>query len=209
MHAAAVAASGNIPAGNTPEVKDWTTRKTRQSKCVPPLFVRALHARHAYALLCVFPACIRSEIKLTSGKGLADLTVPLSTIIDNVVKQNKASASPFRAACSGSAWRTRDMPLTPRPLAQVVAFIKGTRVAPECGFSKRMILNLEECGVDYEVVNVLDNTFNPGLREEIKTYSQWPTIPQLYAHGQFLGGADITGEMHDRGELKKVLAKAA
>jgi len=109
-----------------------------------------------------------------------------------------------------------------------------------------MILNLEECGVDYEVVNVLDNTFNPGLREEIKTYSQvlaqllilqwfralrcwlaltcggllvltrfpclcpqWPTIPQLYAHGQFLGGADITGEMHDRGELKKVLSKAA
>ena len=103
----------------------------------------------------------------------------------------------------------RDMPLTPRPPAQVVAFIKGTRVAPECGFSKRMILNLEECGVDYEVVNVLDNTFNPGLREEIKTYSQWPTIPQLYAHGQFLGGADITGEMHDRGELKKVLGKAA
>jgi Grx4 family monothiol glutaredoxin len=96
----------------------------------------------------------------------------------------------------------------PRLCAQVVAFIKGTRSAPECGFSKRMILNLEECGVDYEVVNVLDNTYNPGVREEIKTYSQWPTIPQLYAHGQFLGGADITGEMHDRGELKKALATA-
>jgi len=246
-HAAAVAASGSIPAGNTPEVKDWTTRKTRQSKCGRPLFAQALHARHAYALFCV---CIRSEIKLTSGKGLADLTVPLSTIIDNVVKQNKAS---FRPCRSMLAWRAADAhgaraaPLTLPPLAQVVAFIKGTRVAPECGFSKRMILNLEECGVDYEVVNVLDNTFNPGLREEIKTYSQvrgcpqwilhwfralrwwlahtcagllvltrypflcpqWPTIPQLYAHGQFLGGADITGDMHDRGELKKVLAKVA
>ena len=90
----------------------------------------------------------------------------------------------------------------------MVAFIKGTRAAPECGFSKRMVLNLDECGVEYEVVNVLDNTFNPGVREEIKIYSAWPTIPQLYAHGEFLGGADITGDMHDKGELKKVLQQA-
>ncbi len=102
--------------------------------------------------------------------------MPLATLLDAVVKENK-----------------------------VVAFIKGTRAAPECGFSKRMILNLDECGVEYEVVNVLDNTYNPGVREEIKIYSAWPTIPQLYAHGAFLGGADITGEMHERGELKKSL----
>jgi Grx4 family monothiol glutaredoxin len=92
---------------------------------------------------------------------------------------------------------------------QVVAFIKGTRTAPECGFSKRLVLNLDETGVEYEVVNVLDDVYNPGLREAIKQYSQWPTLPQLYAHGEFLGGADIVGDMHDKGELKTHLAKAA
>jgi Grx4 family monothiol glutaredoxin len=144
----------------------------------------------------------RPEIKLTSGKGLADLTVPLSTIIDAVVKQNKARAH----ACLHIAMARSH--ITPHLAPQVVAFIKGTRSAPECGFSKRMVLNLEECGVDYEVVNVLDATYNPGLREEIKTYSAWPTIPQLYAHGEFLGGADITADMHEKGELKPTLAGA-
>ena len=135
--------------------------------------------------------------------------MPLSTILDAVVKQNKVRAlpAPPRPPRLRSLLLVRSR-LMLRPPSQVVAFIKGTRAAPECGFSKRMILNLEECGVDYEVVNVMDNTYNPGLREEIKTYSQWPTLPQLYAHGQFLGGADITGEMHERGELKKALTAA-
>lgn len=146
----------------------------------------------------------RPEIKLTSGKGLADLTVPLSTIIDAVVKQNKARAHAFLP----SRLLARRSRIAPRLAPQVVAFIKGTRSAPECGFSKRMVLNLEECGVEYEVVNVLDATYNPGLREEIKTYSAWPTIPQLYAHGEFLGGADITADMHEKGELKPTLAGA-
>jgi len=140
----------------------------------------------------------RPELKLTSGKGIEDVTVPLAELIDAVVRSNT-----------------------------VVAFIKGTRTAPECGFSKRLLLNLEECGVAYEVVNVLDAVHNPGLREAIKQYSQWPTIPQLYAHGAFLGGADITGEMHEarggglcsgvpaltpflqRGELKAALERRA
>ena len=108
VHGAAVAASGSIPAGNTPEVKDWTTRKTRQSKCVlhTALCAACSHRRCSHSrAVDVCSASIRAEIKLTSGKGLADLTVPLSTIIDNVVKQNKASVRPCR---SKLAWRAAD-----------------------------------------------------------------------------------------------------
>ena len=62
---------------------------------------------------------------------------------------------------------------------QVVAFIKGTRTAPQCGFSHRVLTLLNESRLPYEVVNVLDDVHNPGLREEIKDFSQWPTIPQV------------------------------
>ena len=61
---------------------------------------------------------------------------------------------------------------------QIVAFIKGTRTQPQCGFSYKVLTLLNEARVNYEVVNVLDEQFNPGVREAIKTYSQWPTIPQ-------------------------------
>ncbi len=63
--------------------------------------------------------------------------------------------------------------------AQVVAFVKGTRTAPQCGFSHRVMSMLTESGMPFDVVNVLDETYNPGLREAIKAYSQWPTIPQV------------------------------
>ena len=63
--------------------------------------------------------------------------------------------------------------------SQVVAFIKGTRTAPQCGFSYKVLTMLNEARSDYEVVNVLDEQFNPGVREAIKSYSQWPTIPQV------------------------------
>ena len=63
--------------------------------------------------------------------------------------------------------------------AQVVAFVKGTRTEPQCGFSHRVLSMLNELRTDYEVVNVLDELHNPGLREAIKTFSQWPTIPQV------------------------------
>ncbi len=62
---------------------------------------------------------------------------------------------------------------------QVVAFIKGTRTAPACGFSYKLLQILNETRVDFEVVNVLDEVYNPGLRDAIKSYSQWPTIPQV------------------------------
>ena len=63
---------------------------------------------------------------------------------------------------------------------QVVAFIKGTRTQPQCGFSFKVLTLLNEARTDYEVVDVLDEQYNPGVREAIKTYSQWPTIPQVW-----------------------------
>lgn len=62
---------------------------------------------------------------------------------------------------------------------RLVAFVKGTRQQPQCGFSYKMMSMLNDCKADYEVVNVLDEIHNPGLREAIKQYSQWPTIPQV------------------------------
>ena len=64
-------------------------------------------------------------------------------------------------------------------LLQVVAFIKGTRQQPQCGFSFKVLSILNDNKADYEVINVLDEQYNPGLRETLKTYSQWPTIPQV------------------------------
>lgn len=94
------------------------------------------------------------------------------------------------------------------PILQVVAFVKGTRSQPQCGFSFKMLQILNDARTDYEVVNVLDDFHNPGLREAIKQYSQWPTIPQLYVSGEFVGGSDIVEEMQANGELRQVLEAA-
>eukprot|EP00195_Chlamydomonas_chlamydogama_P006123 CAMPEP_0202889656 /NCGR_PEP_ID=MMETSP1392-20130828/255_1 /ASSEMBLY_ACC=CAM_ASM_000868 /TAXON_ID=225041 /ORGANISM="Chlamydomonas chlamydogama, Strain SAG 11-48b" /LENGTH=281 /DNA_ID=CAMNT_0049573039 /DNA_START=49 /DNA_END=894 /DNA_ORIENTATION=+ len=88
---------------------------------------------------------------------------------------------------------------------KVVAFVKGTRTQPLCGFSHKLMTLLNETKADYEVVNVLDEVHNPGLREAIKTYSQWPTIPQLYVEGEFVGGADIVEQMVAKGELQAMI----
>ena len=85
----------------------------------------------------------------------------------------------------------------------VVLFMKGTAQFPQCGFSGRAVQILKSCGVKNVVtVNVLDDE---GIRQGIKDFSNWPTIPQLYVAGEFIGGSDIMGEMYDIGELKKVL----
>ena len=85
----------------------------------------------------------------------------------------------------------------------VVLFMKGTAQFPQCGFSGRAVQILKSCGVKNVVtVNVLDDE---GIRQGIKDFSSWPTIPQLYVAGEFIGGSDIMGEMYDSGELKKVL----
>ena len=80
----------------------------------------------------------------------------------------------------------------------VVLFMKGTPLFPQCGFSSRAISILDHLGVDYETVDVLQDQ---GVRQGIKEYSDWPTIPQLYVGGEFVGGSDIMMEMYEAGEL--------
>ena len=87
----------------------------------------------------------------------------------------------------------------------VVLFMKGTPDFPQCGFSANVVGILRACGVDnFYSVNVLEN---PDIRQGIKEYANWPTIPQLYVNGEFVGGSDILREMYESGELKKVLQK--
>lgn len=81
---------------------------------------------------------------------------------------------------------------------RVVLFMKGTKHFPQCGFSAAVVNILKELGVEFQTANVLAD---PALREGIKVYSDWPTIPQLYVDGQFVGGCDIVREMHASGEL--------
>jgi monothiol glutaredoxin len=84
----------------------------------------------------------------------------------------------------------------------VVLFMKGTPTFPQCGFSSQVVQILDYLGVDYKGVNVLENM---DVREGIKEYSNWPTIPQLYVKGEFVGGCDIVREMFQEGELKTYL----
>lgn len=86
---------------------------------------------------------------------------------------------------------------------KVVLFMKGSKNFPQCGFSARAVEILKKCGVPFKDVNVLSD---PALREGIKIYSQWPTIPQVYVAGKFIGGSDILLEMFQSGELQKLLA---
>ncbi|XP_042015770.1 bifunctional monothiol glutaredoxin-S16, chloroplastic-like [Salvia splendens] len=113
----------------------------------------------------------KSDLRLTPGRHV-QLTVPLEDLVDRLVKENK-----------------------------VVAFIKGSRSAPLCGFSQRVVAILENQGVDYETVDVLDEEYNFGLRETLKNYSNWPTFPQIFVNGELVGGCDILTSMYEKGEL--------
>ena len=88
----------------------------------------------------------------------------------------------------------------------VVLFMKGTALFPQCGFSSRAIAILEDLGVPYETVDVLQDQ---EIRQGIKEYSDWPTIPQLYVKGEFVGGSDIMMEMFESGELKSLVGAPA
>jgi monothiol glutaredoxin len=87
----------------------------------------------------------------------------------------------------------------------VVLFMKGTPQFPMCGFSGQVVQILDYLGIPYQGVNVLDDQ---NVREGIKTYSNWPTIPQLYVKGEFIGGCDIVREMFQSGELQQHLTEA-
>ncbi|KAL3358531.1 hypothetical protein AABB24_015571 [Solanum stoloniferum] len=116
----------------------------------------------------------KADLRLTPGRHV-QLTVPLEDLIDRLVKENK-----------------------------VVAFIKGSRSAPQCGFSQRVVAILESEGVDYESIDVLDEEYNSGLRETLKNYSNWPTFPQIFVKGELVGGCDILTSMYEKGELSSL-----
>ena len=84
----------------------------------------------------------------------------------------------------------------------IVLFMKGTALFPQCGFSSRAVAILDHLGVTFETVDVLQD---PEIREGIKAYSEWPTIPQLYVKGEFVGGSDIMMEMFQAGELEQLI----
>lgn len=85
---------------------------------------------------------------------------------------------------------------------RIVLFMKGDRLTPQCGFSGRVIKILDQHNVEYKEYDVMSD---PELRENIKEFSNWPTIPQLYVDGEFIGGSDIVYDMHRDGELTEVL----
>ena len=88
----------------------------------------------------------------------------------------------------------------------VVLFMKGTELFPQCGFSSRAVAILDHLGVPFKTVDVLQD---PDIRQGIKDYSEWPTIPQLYVKGEFVGGSDIMMEMFESGELKQLVGAPA
>lgn len=86
----------------------------------------------------------------------------------------------------------------------VVLFMKGSPLFPQCGFSSRAVAILNHLGADFESVDVLQDQ---GIRQGIKAFSDWPTIPQLYVRGEFVGGSDIMMEMYESGELASLLGE--
>ncbi len=88
---------------------------------------------------------------------------------------------------------------------QVVLFMKGSPVFPQCGFSARVVQILTHLGVKFKGIDVLQD---PSIRQGVKDFSSWPTIPQLYVKGEFVGGCDIISEMYESGELQDLLAKS-
>ena len=89
----------------------------------------------------------------------------------------------------------------------VLLFMKGNASFPQCGFSGRAIQILKACGVDPKEVTTVNVLDDDAIRQGIKDYSNWPTIPQLYVKGEFIGGSDIMMEMYESGELKEALDK--
>lgn len=89
--------------------------------------------------------------------------------------------------------------------APAVLFMKGTPDFPQCGFSAQTVATLQACNARFQHVNIFED---PELREALKSYSSWPTFPQLYVKGELIGGCDITVEMFRSGELKQLLEEA-
>lgn len=89
--------------------------------------------------------------------------------------------------------------------ASVVLYMKGTPQMPQCGFSAKAVQLLNACGTRFATFNILEN---PDLRQGLKDFSNWPTFPQLYINGELVGGCDIMVELHQKGELQKLVDQA-
>jgi monothiol glutaredoxin len=85
---------------------------------------------------------------------------------------------------------------------KILLYVKGDRAMPQCGFSKAVMDVFDDLGVDYETRNVLED---PEIRDGIKMYTQWPTIPQIFINGEFVGGCDIVRDLHQSGELAEMV----
>lgn len=88
---------------------------------------------------------------------------------------------------------------------KLLVFMKGSKLMPQCGFSNNVVQILNTLGVPYKTIDVLDE---PEIRQGIKEYSNWPTIPQIYLDGEFLGGSDIAIELYQNGELQQMVEVA-
>ena len=91
---------------------------------------------------------------------------------------------------------------------EVLLFMKGNASFPQCGFSGRAIQILKACGVEPKSIKTVNVLEDPEIRAGIKDYSNWPTIPQLFVKGEFIGGSDIMMEMYENGELQQVLTRS-
>jgi monothiol glutaredoxin len=92
---------------------------------------------------------------------------------------------------------------------EILLFMKGTASFPQCGFSGRAVQILKACGVDTKAIKTVNVLEDDGIRQGIKDYSNWPTIPQLYLKGEFIGGSDIMMEMYENGELQQIIGTPA
>lgn len=118
--------------------------------------------------------------------------------------------TPALTIAAGSGAEEPSMTATDRIKAVVeshpiVLFMKGTPQFPMCGFSSRAVQALRECGAEFTHVNVLED---PEIRATLPRYSDWPTFPQLFINGELIGGCDITVELHQQGELARIVAEA-
>jgi monothiol glutaredoxin len=88
---------------------------------------------------------------------------------------------------------------------KIMVFMKGTKLMPQCGFSNNVVQILNTLGAPFETLDILED---PEIRQGIKEYSNWPTIPQVYVNGQFVGGSDVLIELYNKGELQEIVEVA-
>lgn len=171
------------------------------------------------AVKCVaMPGQTKDELKAAWEKAIEDQMeaegeIPAGNLLDSAPGVDLRWRSRAKRQQAPLTFRDAEDPLGAVSSAvqehPVVLFMKGTPALPQCGFSAKTVNILRELGAQYETVDVLDSVANPGIRDAVKEFSSWPTIPQLYVNGELLGGADIVGELHERGELQPLLQTAS